>query len=215
MTDGLWEKTLSHLNEGNFTLLQQTLGGPAGFDRWIIDWFQAGKFSATPETLAEALSCSCMLGRTETAAFLIDNGVDPYAGMKTGLAGPHWAASSGRLDVVKMLIRKQISLEVANKYGGTVLGQALWSSVNEPSDSHTEIIECLLLAGADVEPGTLDWWQKQVQNAESCSSKRLLADSLKALGNILRRATFSRDGSQKPMKFKQQIQSPEFHAQNN
>ncbi|MEQ1646845.1 MAG: hypothetical protein ABL959_25545, partial [Pyrinomonadaceae bacterium] len=179
-----------------------------------------------PEMLAEALSCACMLGRTETARHLIDAGVDPYAGMKTWLAGPHWAASSGQLDVIKMLIEKNISLEIENKYGGTVLGQALWSAVNEHADSHADIIECLILAGAEVEPGTLEWWQEQnvpdaetkrrvsemllgtfefhrkvdaakqdVKNAESGGSKHLLADSLKALGNILRRPPFTRDAA--------------------
>jgi ankyrin repeat protein len=102
-----------------------------------------------------------MLGRTDTARYLIDAGVDPYAGMKMWLAGPHWAASSGRLDVIKMLIEKNIPLEIENKYGGTVFGQALWSAVNEHSNSHAEIIECLILAGAEVEQGTLDWWREQ------------------------------------------------------
>ncbi|MEQ1646252.1 MAG: hypothetical protein ABL959_22560, partial [Pyrinomonadaceae bacterium] len=90
-TDELWQKTLAHLSEGNFTPLEDMLGGPEGFDRNIVEWYDTGKFDAEPEMLAEALSCACMLGRTETARHLIDAGVDPYAGMLTWLAGPHWA----------------------------------------------------------------------------------------------------------------------------
>jgi len=221
--DELWQKTLVHLFEGNFTALEEMLGGPDGFDRNIVEWYDTGKFDPEPEMLAEALSCACMLGRTETARHLIDAGVDPYAGMLTCLAGPHWAASSGRLDVIKMLIEKNIPLETENKYGGTMLGQALWSAVNEHADSHADIIECLILARTEVEPGTLEWWQEQnvpdietkrrvsemlrkhsefhhkiedakreVDDAESSGSKRRLADSLKALGSMLRRVPFSR-----------------------
>lgn len=222
----LWHKTLFHLDQGNFTALEETLGGSEAFDRHIVEWHASGKFDTEPEALGEALSCACMLGRTETARYLIEHGVDPYAGMKTWLAGPHWAASSGQLDTIKMLIEKRIPLEIENKYGGTVLGQALWSAVNEHSDNHADIIECLIRAGAEVERGTLEWWQEQnvpdaetkrrvsevlrghpefqgkvdeakqnVKNAGSGGSKRLLADSLKALGNILRRPPSTRDAA--------------------
>ncbi len=74
--DGNWQTALSHLSDGNFTALQNMLGGADGFDRQIIEWFEAGKFNDEPEMLAEVLTCACMLGRTETAAFLIDKGVD-------------------------------------------------------------------------------------------------------------------------------------------
>lgn len=56
---------------------------------------------------------------TRTAEFLLDKGVDPYAGMKTWLAGPHYAVSSGHLDTVKMLIEQKVSFEIKNNYGGT------------------------------------------------------------------------------------------------
>jgi hypothetical protein len=46
-------------------------------------------------------------------------------------------------------------------YGGTVLGQTLWSAVNEPNTAQGEVIELLIEAGAAVEPGTLKWWNEQ------------------------------------------------------
>lgn len=173
----LWKKTLTHLSQGNFTALEQMLGGPEGFDREIVDCYQIGEFDAEPELLAEALSCACMLGRTETARFLIDAGVDPYAGMKTWLAGPHYAVSGGHLDTVKMLIEKKISLEVENLYGGTLLQQGFCSAINEPKESHADVIQALLDAGAVIEPGTLEWWEQQ--DVPSAETKTRVAEALK------------------------------------
>ncbi|MFT3743472.1 MAG: ankyrin repeat domain-containing protein [Pyrinomonadaceae bacterium] len=176
----LWRKTLIHLTEGNFSALEQMLGGPQGFDRQIIQWFNAGRFNGESEMLAEALSCACMLGRTRTAAFLIDYGVDPCTGMKTWLAGPHYAVSGGHIETLRMLILKDIPLELENNYGGTLLGQALWSAVNEPKDRHAEIIEMLIDAGAKIEPGTLEWWEEQ--NVPSAETKRRVSEAIKNAG---------------------------------
>lgn len=166
-----WQTALRHLDEGNFTSLQEHLGGPEGFDRQIVEWFHDGSFADEPEMLAEALSCAMMLGSTETARYLMEKGVDPYAGMKTWLAGPHYAVSSGHLETVTMLIDKGVSLEVENKYGGTLLGQALWSAVNEHKDTHAEIIERLIDAGAHVWSETLEWWEKQDVPSETTKER--------------------------------------------
>jgi len=172
----LLQKTLHHLNEGNFTALQHMLGGPDGFDRQIIEWHKNGNFSKEPEMLAKALSCACMLGRTETAAYLLDNGVDPYSGMKTWLSGPHYAVSSGHLNTVKILIEKGVPIEVKNLHGGTLLGQALWSIINEYKTAHAEIIELLLNAGSEIEPGTIEWWHEQKLSSET--EKQRIASAL-------------------------------------
>ena len=173
----LWQKLVFHLDKGNFTALEEDLGGPDGFDRQIVAWHKDGKFDDEPEALAEALSCACMLGRTATARYLIDAGVDPYAGMKTWLAGPHYAVSAGHLGMVRMLIDQGVSLEVENKYGGTMLSQALWSAIEEYQPTHTAIIETLLNAGARIEPGTLDWWQ--TQNVPSAETKAAVLEALR------------------------------------
>ncbi|MEQ1604488.1 MAG: ankyrin repeat domain-containing protein [Pyrinomonadaceae bacterium] len=174
--DEMWQKALSHLSEGNFTALEQMLGGPEGFDRHIVEWHSDGKFDPEPEMLDEALSCACMLGRTDTSEFLIDSGIDPYAGMRTWLAGPHYAVSGGHVETVKMLIEKGVPLEVENKYGGTMLGQALWSAINEHKKSHAAIIEILISAGAHVWPGTIEWWDEQ--NVPSVETKLRVAAAL-------------------------------------
>ena len=89
----------------------------------ILAWAGQGAFDAEPAALAEALSCACFLGRTAVAAALLDRGVDPLSGAATGLNAFHWAANRGQLDVVRLLIRKKVPLEVKNMYGGTVLGR--------------------------------------------------------------------------------------------
>lgn len=175
--DDLWHRAMTDLDKGNFSSLEAVLGGPAGFDRHIVDWYEKGNFASEPEMLGEALTCACMLGRTETARYLLDNGVDPYAGMKTWLAGPHYAVSGGHLEIVKMLVEKNVPLDVENLYGGTMLGQALWSAVNEHKTSHAEIIEALIDAGAEIEPGTLEWWNEQP--VPSVETKRRIAEALR------------------------------------
>lgn len=176
----MWNLALQHLSEGNFTALQDALGGQEGFDRQIVVWYEGGKFADEPEMLAEALSCACMLGRTDTAKFLLDKCVDPYAGMKTWLAGPHYAVSGGHLETVKMLLEHKIPLEVKNLHGGTLLNQALWSIINEHKADHAEIIELLLDAGAEIEPGTLEWWQEQKLPSDDIKHR-----VTKALGDAL------------------------------
>ncbi|NOT48579.1 MAG: ankyrin repeat domain-containing protein, partial [Acidobacteria bacterium] len=117
------------------------------------------------------------LGRVTTAEYLLDNNVDPLAGTKTGLNGFHYAASSGNLAVIKLLIERGVSMEIENMYGGTVLGQAVWSAVFEQKASHADIISELVAAGAVIEPGTLEWWEQQ--DVPSKEAKLLIAETLR------------------------------------
>lgn len=168
----LWERTVTALDRGDFTLLDDMLKEQ---EVSLIELLEA---KGEPiDEMNEAFAFACMIGRTEDAEALLDKGVDPYAGMKTWLAGPHWAVSGGNLDTVKMLARRQIPLEVENKYGGTVLGQALWSAVEEYKPSHPEIIQLLIDAGAVVEPGTLEWWNDQ--NVPNGAAKEKVASTLR------------------------------------
>jgi hypothetical protein len=51
---------------------------------------------------------------------------------------------------MKLLIQHQAPLETRSMYGGTVLGTAVWSAINEPKADHIRIIESLIDAGAQV-----------------------------------------------------------------
>jgi hypothetical protein len=164
VSDPFFLEALELLEEGSFTRLEELLGGPEGFDHQIVEWHRQGYFTGHDTMLAEALTAACMLGRMEPAAYLLDQGVDPLAGIKTGLNGFHYAASSARLGVIRLLLERKVSLEVENMYGGTVLGQALWSAIHEyraDRDSHADIIEALIEGGARIQAGTLEWWNEQ------------------------------------------------------
>lgn len=175
--DDLWQKVVTALDRGDFSRLEMMLGGPEEFDAKIVNWYENGNFNTEPEMLAEALTCACMLGYDKTAAYLLDNGVDPLAGIKSGLNGFHYAASSGRLNVIRLLIERKVPMEVRNMYGGTVLGQALWSAINEYTPDHAAIIVALLDAGAVVEPGTLEWWQNE--SVPSAETKQTVLEALR------------------------------------
>ena len=180
MDEDLWRKAKKSLEHGDFTFLEELLGGPEGFDRQVIEWYEAGIFDSEPDVRSEALSCACFLGRTELARYLLDKGVDPAAGTATGMAAFHWAADRGNLGTVELLIERGAPLEQKNMYGGTVLGCTFWSVTHETRPQHGEIIEALIAAGAVVEPGTLEWWEKQ--NSIDDKTKPRVRDALKRHG---------------------------------
>lgn len=155
-----FDHAVGAMDRGDFTALEESIG-PDRFHDQIAEWFEKGFFTNEQQTLDEIFAAACMLGQTRTAEYLLEKGVDPYAGMKTGLAGFHYAASSGRLDVIKLLIERGVPMEVKNMYGGTVFGQAIWSAVNEHKPDHAEIVEALINAGAVVDEGYAEWWNEQ------------------------------------------------------
>lgn len=107
--------------------------------------------------IEQAFIWACQCGQNSVSEFLLDKGVDPAAQANVGQTGLHSAAHYGRLETVKMLIARKAPLEVKNMYGGTVLGQALWSAFNEPRKDHLPIIETLIAAGAKIEPDWTKW----------------------------------------------------------
>ncbi|MEQ1762198.1 MAG: ankyrin repeat domain-containing protein, partial [Pyrinomonadaceae bacterium] len=129
------------------------------------------------EAMNEAFAWACFTDRTVEADILLKKGVDPAAGDKTGLSGFHWAASRGNVETVRMLIRRNAPLEQLNMYEGTVLGQTLWSAVNEAREGQAEVIETLIEAGAQLEHGTLEWWEKQ--DVPSAETKTRVANALR------------------------------------
>src|SRR5437762_9254327 len=173
--DELWQKAKPSFERGDFSYLQELLGGPEGFDRQVIDWFESGVFDGEASVLAEALSCACFLGRTRLVEFLLDHGVDPAAGDGTGLSGFHWAADRGNLETVGLLIERGAPLEQKNMYDGTVLGCTLWSSIYESRPAHAAIVEALVDAGAEIEPGTAEWWEQQPVPSSETKRRVLIA----------------------------------------
>ena len=149
-----FENAVRGLKGGDFTRSEPLFENDlpqAGVRCQIIQWYEAGLFANEPDALAEAFTCACFLGYTSTAEYLLDNGVDLAGGFKTGLNAFHWAVNRGQLGTSMLLVHHKAPLEVRNMYGGTVLGTAVWSAVNEPRGEQLRIIEELIKAGAVVE----------------------------------------------------------------
>jgi len=92
---------------------------------------------------------ACGWGRRDVVEFLLDRGADPAWSSKDGQTALHWAAIGGHLDIVKVLLPLNPPLEAKNTYGGTVLGQTLWSAAHGgDADIYIAIIETLLAAGS-------------------------------------------------------------------
>ncbi len=142
----LFRDAVHHLDAGNYSLLEGLLDRHKSS---LMDLLVAAGEPKVP--MEQAFTWACMLGRTSDVEFLLDKGVDPLAGDNTGLNGFHYAASGGHLDVVKLLIEQKVPLEITNVYGGTVLGQAVWSACNERRADHVAIVEVLLEAGEKIE----------------------------------------------------------------
>jgi len=142
---------LRGLHRGDFSRLEPLFDGgsdPAGDRPLITQWHEQGRFRDEPQALAEALTCACLLGRTAVADYLLTQGVDPSAGAGTGLDALHWAANRGQLEAVRLLIERGAPLETRSMHGGTALGTAVWSAINEPRPDHVQIIAELIDAGA-------------------------------------------------------------------
>jgi hypothetical protein len=81
----------------------------------------------------------------------LEKGVDLADGGRDGQTPLHWAVIDGQLDMVKLLLKYKPPLEARNIYGGTVLGQTLWSAAHGGDPKvYAEIIETLIAAGAKV-----------------------------------------------------------------
>jgi hypothetical protein len=111
------------------------------------------KAIATTAEMEAGFNWACEYGRTAVVEFLLERGVDA-ASQSGGMTGLHWAAHGGHIEIINLLLQRNAPLEVRNSYGGTVLGQALWSSINSGFDiDYVPVIEGLIAAGAKVDHG--------------------------------------------------------------
>ena len=148
--DATFSDALEGFHRGDFSRLEPLFDDPSGRSGkpQIVEWHEQGRLRDQPKALAEALTCASFLGRTSVAEYLLEQGIDPSGGAGTGLDALHWAANRGQLEAVRLLIRAKAPLETRSMYGGTALGTAIWSAINEPRRDHLQIIEELLNAGA-------------------------------------------------------------------
>ncbi|HKO97646.1 MAG TPA: ankyrin repeat domain-containing protein [Pyrinomonadaceae bacterium] len=145
-----FQETVQGLIAGDFSRLAPLFDAPDNAACPIINWYEAGLFTAEPKALEEAFTCACFNGKLDVVRYLLAKQVDPSGGANTGLNAVHWAANRGQLDVVKLLLSHEPNIETRNMYGGTVLGATVWASANETRPTHPEIVAALIDAGADL-----------------------------------------------------------------
>ena len=108
------------------------------------------KAKATRKQLQSAFRHACAWGRLNVVKFLLDKGID-FSGHRDGQTPLHCAAITGQLETIKFLLRQNPPLEAKNIYGGTVLGQTLWSAAHGGDPKvYAAIIKVLIDAGARV-----------------------------------------------------------------
>jgi hypothetical protein len=132
------------------------LEGAAGVGRLDVvkGFFNADgslKRRTTRKQLQAALKLACTWGRLNVVEFLLDKDVDLSGQQGDGQSPLHCAAIGGQLETIKFLLKENAPLEVKNIYGGTVLGQTLWSAAHGGVPKlYAAIIKILIEAGARV-----------------------------------------------------------------
>jgi len=139
------------------------------------------KPSATRAQMERGFLWSCEYGENLVAEFLLQRGVSIETQAGTGQTALHWAVIGGHLGTINLLLLRSAPLEAKNAYGGTALGQALWSAIHGDGEvDYVPVIETLLNAGAQVEEGSLAWLAEQ--KSGSSSLKHRIAELLKSHG---------------------------------
>jgi ankyrin repeat protein len=122
---------------------------PAAAGLGHLDTVKALYDSANPNHQRGALFWASEYGQNHVVEFLLEKGADLTAHRADGQTALHWAIIGGQLETVKLLLRHNPPLEKANIYGGTPLGQAIWSSEhNRNPEPYLKIIAALIEAGA-------------------------------------------------------------------
>ncbi|MDO6434116.1 ankyrin repeat domain-containing protein [Flavitalea sp. BT771] len=126
------------------------------------------KDPGTKTQMEYGFAWACEFGHTAVVEYLLGRGMDPDKHMN-GLTGLHWAILGGRPETIQLLIRRKMDLEKKNIYGGTALGAAFYAAIHSDPVYHwpaeradyVGIIRILLEAGARIEPGTLQWLERE------------------------------------------------------
>ena len=109
------------------------------------------KPGVAPRTVVDAFFHACGWGSRDVVVWLLDHGVALTAHDGDRQTALHWAAMGANLALVELLIARGAPLEARNGYGGTVLGQALWSAAHGgAADDFVPVLEALIAAGAQV-----------------------------------------------------------------
>ena len=138
--------------EANGTQVGLTEAAGLGRLDWVAQFFTEDgrlKTGATNAELQEGFLYSCQFRQDVTAEFLLSRGAAIGFADARGQTGLHHAVIGGHPSVVRLLLGHHPPLEAVNCYGGTPLGQALWSAAHGgETAAYLDILEALLAAGA-------------------------------------------------------------------
>lgn len=114
---------------------------------------------------------ACEFGRTEVAAFLLQNGMDAIAKLtQRGETGLHWAAYGAHVQIVKLLLERVTRVDVDDEsHQSTPLEWALFAWSSSPKEKHPDyyqVVAMLIRAGAILDPK----WNKNI-------SKKIQSDA--------------------------------------
>jgi hypothetical protein len=124
------------------------------------------KGTATRGQMQSGLNWACEYGHTRVVEFLLKNGADPSVADDFGQTPLHWAVIGGQLEIAKILLKRKAPLEAKNVYGGTVLGQAVWSALHDDLGvDYPRVIEALLAAGADAAAVAMPTGNRRIDEA--------------------------------------------------
>jgi len=94
---------------------------------------------------------ACAYGQNPVIECVLAKGAHLSAHDSHGQTALHHAVIGAHLDAVNLLLRRHAPLEVENSYGGTPLGQALWSAAHaDDPASYLPILDALAQAGANI-----------------------------------------------------------------
>jgi hypothetical protein len=130
------------------------LEAAAGLGRLdVVKSFFKNGITPAKKKLQSAFLYASGRGHKDVVEFLLSKGVDLADGGRVGQTPLHWAVIEGQLEMVKLLLKYKPPLESRNIYGGTVLGQTMWSAAHGGDPKvYAEIIETLIAAGAIIPP---------------------------------------------------------------
>lgn len=154
LANGRWEAAQHLADRGAYLSLEAAAGlGRLDAVKRFFNDDGARKAKTSHKRVQTAFLYACGCGSNNVIEFLLDKGIDLSDGRDDGQTPLHCAVITGQLDTVKLLLRFNPPLEATNIYGGTVLGQTLWSAGHGGDPKlYSEIIETLIAAGAKVPP---------------------------------------------------------------
>jgi len=149
------------------------LGRLASVERHIAEKGNL-KPGVTDAELQEGFRFACQFGRDAMVSFLLARGAAIDGADARGQSGLHHAVIGGHASTVRLLLRHHPPRDAENAYGGTPLGQALWSAAHGGSlPAYLEILDALVAAGATLperhvpgNPEIDDWLEQHGSHAE-------------------------------------------------